>query len=202
MPIITKEEAERAIAPFSEYLVKVVQNAFTDWVKGPYAPQMQTKSIRAQVIYNQMLAHAKRLCDGVDGIRVDSVPHYTGLLVGKDLFIRMKKADERLLSRNYPTKNAQAFNDQDRDLFGGLIRLELVYQLDEMGTSVERIVLVQRHKKAVVWMIDLYGAAPMAQNVLPFAPQPANDGPSVAERIVKPKRKSTHEKQDASNGSK
>jgi len=128
------------------------------------------------------------------------VPHYTGLLVGRDLFIRMKKADKKLLSRNYPTANALAFVDQDRDLFGGLARLELVYQLNDVGTAIERIVLLQRHKQSVVWMIDLLGAAPMAQNVLPFAPEPTGDGTPVAKRIVKPKRKSDREKKDVSTG--
>lgn len=200
MPMITEVAAEQAIRPFSEKLVEVVQTAFSDWLNNPYAAYMQTKSFRAHAISNQMIAHAKRLFDGVDGIRVDAVPHYTGLFVGRDIFIRMKKADERMLSRNYPTKHALAFIDQDRDLFGGLTRLELVYQLDDAGTAVERIVLMQRHKSSVVWMIDLFGAAPMAQNVLPFAPQPDEGSGSVAKRIIKPKRKTNREKQDVSTG--
>jgi hypothetical protein len=200
MPIIAQDAAEQAIRPFADQLVEVVQAAFSDWLKNPYASQMQTTSFRAHAVSNQMLANAKRIFDGVEGIRVDSVPHYTGLLVGRNIFIRMKKADERMLSRNYPTKNALAFIDQNRELFGGLARLELVYQLDDAGTAVERIVLMQRHKSSVVWMIDLFGAAPMAQNVLPFAPQPDDSSGSVAQRIIKPKRKTNREKQDVSTG--
>jgi hypothetical protein len=200
MPIIAHNDAELAIRPFADRLVEIVESSFSDWLKGPYASQMQTKAFRAQVISNQMRANAKRIFDGVDGIRIESVPHYTGLLVGSDLFIRMKKADRKLLSRNYPTKNALAFINQDRDLFGGLARLELVYLLDDLGTSVDRIVLLQRHKQSVVWMIDLFGAAPMSQNILPFASEPKGDGTSVAERIIKPKRKSNREKKDVSTG--
>ncbi|WP_093559306.1 hypothetical protein [Pseudoduganella namucuonensis] len=200
MPIITQDAAEQAIRPFSNQFVEIVQTAFSDWLKNPYASQMQTKSFRAQAVSNQMLANAKRIFDKVDGIKVDSVPNYTGILVGRDIFIRMKKADERMLSRNYPTKNALAFVDQDRELFGGLTRLELVYQLDDVGAAVERIVLMQRHKSSVVWMIDLFGSAPMAQNVLPFAPHTDDGSSSVANRIIKPKRKTNREKQDVSTG--
>lgn len=200
MPIITKDSAERAIRPFADQLVAVVEAAFSDWLKNPYASQMQTTSFRAHAISNQLLANAKRIFDGVDGIRVDSVPHYTGLLVGRDIFIRMKKADERMLSRNYPTKSALAFIDQNRELFGGLARLELVYQLDGTGTAVDRVVLMQRHKSSVVWIIDLFGEAPMQQNLLPFAPQPGNNSGTVAQRIVKSKRKTKRDKQDVSTG--
>ncbi|KQZ38953.1 hypothetical protein [Massilia sp. Root1485] len=200
MPIIAHNAAELAIRPFADRFVEVVQSSFKDWLEGPYASQMQTKAFRAQVVSNQMRANAKRIFDGMDGIRVESVPHYTGLLVGRDLFIRMKKADKKLLSRNYPTQNALAFVDQDRDLLGGLARLELVYQLNDVGTAIERIVLLQRQKQSVVWMIDLFGASPMAQNVLPFAPEPAGEGTSVAKRIMKPKRKSDSEKKDVSTG--
>ncbi|KQY00338.1 hypothetical protein ASD28_13585 [Massilia sp. Root133] len=200
MPIIAHNAAELAIRPFADRFVEVVQSSFKDWLEGPYASQMQTKAFRAQVVSNQMRANAKRIFDGMDGIRVESVPHYTGLLVGRDLFIRMKKADKKLLSRNYPTQNALASVDQDRDLLGGLARLELVYQLNDVGTAIERIVLLQRQKQSVVWMIDLFGASPMAQNVLPFAPEPAGEGTSVAKRIMKPKRKSDSEKKDVSTG--
>jgi hypothetical protein len=200
MPIITQDAAEQAIGPFADQLVEVVQTAFSDWLKNPYAAQMQSTSFRAHAVSNQMLANAKRIFDAVEGIRVDSVPHYTGLLVGRDIFIRMKKAGQRMLSRNYPTKSALAFIDQSQELFGGLVRLELVYQLNNAGTAMERIVLMQRHKSLVVWMMDLYGAAPMEQNVLPFAPQQDDGAGSVAQRIIKPKRKSNREKQDVSTG--
>lgn len=200
MPIITQNAAEQAIRPYINQFVEIVLAAFSDWLKNPYAAQMQTKSFRAHAVSNQMLVHAKRIFDTVDGVRVASVPNYIGILVGSDIFIRMKKADERMLSRNYPTKNALAFVDQEQELFGGLTRLELVYQLDDVGAEVERIVLMQRHKCSVVWTIDLFGSAPMVQNVLPFAPQIDDGSSSVANRIVKPKRKTNREKQDVSTG--
>jgi len=113
----------------------------------------------------------------------------------------MKKADQRLLSRNYPTQSALAFVDQTRDMFGGIARLELVYLLDDSETSIERVVLMQRHKNSVAWMIDLLGQDPMAQNVIPFAEPPSTpDVGSVAKRIIKPKLKIQDDEQDVSNG--
>lgn len=199
MPMITQEEAEHAVRPFAEQCVAVIRSAFDDWLQGPYTHQMQRKSLRASIISNQMLANARRVFDNVPGVRVDDVPGYTGLLVGDNIFIRMKKADENLMSRNYPTKSALAYIDQSKDMFGGLVRLELVYQLGAYGTKIERIALLQRHKCSVVWHIDLLDSGAAMQEVLPFAQPPAPEG-SAAQRMLKPKRKSKKEEKDVSTG--
>lgn len=199
MPLILQEEAELAIRPFADQCVAVIHSSFADWLTGPYAHQMQRNSLRANIISNQMLANARRVFDNVPGVRVDDVPGYTGLLVGDNIFIRMKKADKNLMSRNYPTKSALAYVDQSKDMFGGLVRLELVYQLGAYGTKIERIALLQRHKSKVVWHIDLLDTATAVQEVLPFAQPPAPEG-SAAQRVLKPKRKSKNEEKDVSTG--
>lgn len=199
MPLISQEDAKQALQPYTDHFVTVIRSAFDDWLKGPYTHQMQRKSLRANVISNQLLANARRVFDGINGIRVDDVPGYTGLLVGENIFVRMKKADEKLMSRNYPTKSALAFVDQSKDMFGGLVRLELVYQLGAFGTEIERIALLQRHKSKIVWHIDLLESGAGIQEVLPFAQPPSPEG-SAAQRVLKPKRKSKNEEQDVSTG--
>jgi Uri superfamily endonuclease len=84
-------------------------------------------------------------------------------------------------------------------MFGGLVRLELVYQLGAYGTKIERIALLQRHKNKVVWHIDLLDSGAAIQEVLPFAQPPAPEG-SAAQRVLKPKRKSKKEEKDVSTG--
>ena len=199
MPLISQEDAEQAVRPYADQFVAVVRSAFDDWLNGPYTHQMQRKSLRASVISNQMLANARRVFDNVGGIRVDDVPGYTGLLVGDNIFIRMKKADEKLMSRNYPTKSALAFVDQSKDLFGGLVRLELVYNLGSFGTEIERIALLQRHKSKVVWHIDLLESGTGIQEALPCAQPPAPEG-SAAKSVLKKKRNSGQEEKDVSTG--
>jgi hypothetical protein len=200
MPILDQSSAARAIEPFISDFVHIVQTAWSDWRTGVVAPQMQHKRVRANVVWNQLISHAKRRFDGRDGIRVETLTPWDGVLIGDSIFVRMKKADQKLLSRNYPTKSALAFVDQTRDLFGGIARLELVYLLDDSETEIERIVLVQRHKSSVAWMIDLLGQPPMSQNVIPFADPPAPSGDSIAKRIIKPKHTIHNDKQDFSNG--
>lgn len=199
MPLISQEDAEQAIRPYADLFVAVVRSAFDDWLTGPYTHQMQRKSLRANIISNQMLVNARRLFDGVNGIRVEDVPGYTGLLLGGNIFIRMKKADEKLMSRNYPTKSALAYVDQSKDMFGGMVRLELIYNLGSFGTEMERIALLQRHKSKIVWHIDLLDAGAGIQQLLPFAQPPAPEG-TAAKSVLKPKRKSGNEERDVSTG--
>lgn len=201
MPVITQEAAENAVRPYADDFIHIVQSAWSDWLGDAIAAQMQHKRVRANYVWNQLLARAKRQFDDKAGIRVTTFAPWDGVLIGDNIFIRMKKADKQLLSRNYPTKSALAFLDQTRDMFGGVARLELVYLLDDSETKIERIVLVQRQKQSVVWMIDLLGADPMMQNVIPFAEPPA-DKPagSVADRVLKPKRKLPDNDKDVASG--
>jgi hypothetical protein len=199
VPLITQAAAEAAVRPHFDDLVHVVQAAWKDWREASIASQMQHKRVRANYVWNQLIAHAKRRFDGHAVVRVETISRWDGLLVGDAIFIRMKKANRDLLSRNYPTQSALAFLDQTQDLFGGVARLELVYLLDDSETSIERIVLMQRHRNSVAWMIDLFGEAPMLQNVIPLSEPPAPTG-SVAQRIMKPKREQNDGNKDVSTG--
>lgn len=95
-----------------------------------------------------------------------------------------------MLSSNYPTRSAVAFNDASVDLFDGVARLELIYGLDNLGTTVDKIVLVQRHRNQILWAIDLLKpAASTKQTVIPMPIQPPASAPAT--RIIKPKRTHT-----------
>ena len=202
MPILDQDVAERAIQPFKQDFIHIFQTAWNDWRESAIAPQMQDKRVRANNVWNQLLSHAKRRFDGRDGVRVETKKPWIGVLIDENIFIRMKLANQKLLSRNYPTKSALAFVDQEQELFGeGVCRAELVYLLDESETEIERIVLVQRHKKSIVWMIDVLGEPQMEQNVFPFAKAPTPDvHGDVAKRLIKPKHKIEDDKHEVSDG--
>lgn len=198
MPVITQAVAAELLQPFADDLVKVVHDAWADWLTNPIAPNMQNKRVRADVVWNQMITHAKGRLDGYSGVRVKSMAPWDGVMIADKIFVRLKKADDRLFSRNYPTQSAMAFVDQDQDLFEGIARADLVYVLDASETEIERVAVVQRDKNRIAWVVDLMGEAPMAQEVIPFPVTPVQGGPSVADRIIKPKKQA--DKDVASGG--
>lgn len=189
MPTIGKHAAEELLKPYASDFVQIVTDAWADWLSNPVARTMQHKRVRASLVWNQLVTHAKGRLDGRDGIRVqDMAPWDGGILIDNKIYLRIKKAGDDLLSRNYPTPSALAFLDQNQDLFEGIARAELVYQLDKSETEIERVAVVHRHKKSIAWVVDLLGEAPMSQEIIAFPAAPLPNGPSIAERIIKPKK--------------
>ena len=69
-----------------------------------------------------------------------------------------------------------------------MARLELIYTLDALGTSIDRVVIAQRHRSKILWAIDLLGGAEdHGQTVIPLPVAPMNGG-TPAERVLKPKK--------------
>ncbi|WP_147298445.1 hypothetical protein [Cupriavidus taiwanensis] len=205
MPTIDEQEARALVAPHLVKFDSIYRRAWESWLKNPVAARMQDKRVRANVIWNDAVAEAKVMFDGDGEVRFDEKGQWKGLLVGNRLFVRLKKGTAALLSRNVKTKANEAFHDQNRDLFGGIARCELLYVLSEDETELERVVVVQRHKKAVVWSIDALGDFDDGQMIIPFAPVPpgSGGGGSVADRVVKPKKNGENEngtRRDAAAG--
>lgn len=188
MPFAQESQVSAVLRPMYGDLVSLVQRAHRDWMEGPYARTMQDPKVRANVIWNQFLYYAKAHFEGSKLVRVESKAHCQGLLVGTSFFVRMKKGTNQLLSRNYPTQAALDFNDASVDLFDGVARLELIYTLDELGTTIDNVVIAQRHRSKILWAIDLLGGAEdRGQTVIPLPVAPA-DGGTPAQRVLKPKK--------------
>lgn len=132
---------------------------------------------------------------------METVKDWDGVLVNNSVFVRMKKGTHKLLSRNYPTQAALSFHDQIQDLFGGIARLELLYILNDAETDIERITLIQRHKKTVAWSIDLLALHSEEQNVIPLIPAESTQQGSVADRVIKSKEENKGDQQHESSQS-
>lgn len=195
MIVMNSTAAEAALQPYFQVINRVVDGAWKDWRDNPLAPQMQHKRVRATCVWNQLIARSRREFADDPTVRVTTMKEWEGLLFNDRIFVRFKKAPRDLISRNYPTKHALAYNDLKQDLFDGVSRLDLVYVLDASETLIDRICIVQRDGDQVVWRLDVKGVAgDEAQNVLPFAPV-APSGTPVADRVLKSKRK--QERNDA-----
>lgn len=188
MPFASESQVNSVLKPYFGEFVALVQDAHKDWKESSFAASMQDPKVRATVVWNQFLARAKATFESSDVVRVDNKKHWQGLMIGASFFVRMKKGTKQLLSRNYPTQAALDFNDASVDLFEGVVRLELIYTLDGLESSVDRIVIAQRHRNKVLWAIDLLNSAEdQGQTVIPLPKSPAGGG-TPAQRIIKPKK--------------
>jgi hypothetical protein len=191
MIVLKPTDAEALFAPYAQRIARVVHDAWEDWKANPLARTIEHPRVRAICVWNQCVARARREFTDTD-VRVENMREWAGLLFDERVFVRFKKGSSHLLSRNYPTDTAMAFNDPQQDLLGsGIARLDLIYVLDESQVDIERIAIVQRHRSRVAWAIPLHGGTDERQNVIPFAPTPpvGPSTPAVADRILKSKRR-------------
>lgn len=110
---------------------------------------------QATCIYDHMVAEATRRFDGNGAVRP---LEQRGLLLwafGDHTLIRFKKMDEDGRTRNYPTKQALAFDRQYRleGLPPDATRITVGYLLDETQINIVRVQVARpsRHRGGVDW---------------------------------------------------
>lgn len=113
--------------------------------------------------------------------RLASVAHYdTASFIADDVVLfRLKKADRKLFSSNYPTPLANMFHRHSADLFGheGFHRVQIVHTFNRFQTAIEWIGVVAREGKNIIWDFELRRGE---GKVIPFPVAPtAPAGPSV-----------------------
>jgi len=93
------------------------------------------------------------------------------------VLVRLKHADFRLRTSNYPTELAQLFDDPQADLFGysGLQRVEAVYIPNQFETDVLWSGVVAHDGDNELWHFELTApaVAPVASLPKPVLPPPA-----------------------------
>ncbi|AUY12855.1 MULTISPECIES: hypothetical protein [Enterobacterales] len=194
MALIEKEEAHIACNPYFRTFTSVINNAWESWLANDVARRLVDKRARASVLRNDVLFYLKTEIEDskLDGIKYVKVPHQEGFLIGDRYFVRVKKGNKSMRSSNYPTQRALDFHNPDVELFGGLIRLELIYILSDDGVGVDKIVLTQRNGKYVAWALDLtaenvYSITDFESELDVDVNQPETTVP-VAKTVVRSKR--------------
>lgn len=108
----------------------------------------------ANCVYDHILAHALVAFDEKPGIRPIEAPGGLRLWVVDDAVVfRIKKMDEDGKSRNYPTKQAKAF-DRMRTIDGvpdAPVRVNVGYLLDATATQIRRVQVARPNGPNVDW---------------------------------------------------
>jgi len=194
MSLINKEEAHSVCQPYYNTLTSVFDNVWKNWLQNDVARRLIDKRVRSAVLRNDALFFLKDSIEtsNLKGIKYVKMPYQVGFLIQDRYFVRIKKGDKSLRSSNYPTQRALDFHNPEMDMFGGLVRLELLYILSDDGVGIDKIVITQRNGKFVAWAIDLTDEnlyeMPVSKLELNIPqPQPVKTV-SPAKSVVKPKR--------------
>lgn len=190
MSLISKEEALAELEPFFPLFRKAIHAAWDSWVSGPVAPRMQHKRVRANVVWNDYFFEMlNEISQGQhSGIRFAKIPYNQGFAINDRFFVKFKKADSNFLSSNFQTQSSLKYHDPEIDMFGGEVRLELLYVLDRDAIYIEKIAIIQRKDKFVAWAIDVEG-----ENVIEMSNVIAQEvdvaSETVAKKVIKSRKK-------------
>jgi hypothetical protein len=145
---------------------------------------------RASTVRALMWEHSVDQVMGVvgDDAGLVSVQHHdTASFIADDrVLFRLKKADRKLFSRNYPTSLANLFHRHDADLFGheGFQRVEIVHTFNRFYTALDWIGVVARQDGKVIWNFELRNRGD-EREVIPFPAAPkAPAGGTVVRPII------------------
>ncbi|MFG1416998.1 hypothetical protein V5F38_04170 [Xanthobacter sp. V0B-10] len=122
-------------------------------------------------------------------------------IINDAVLFRFKHADVSLTTANFPTPEAEQFDDHDIDLYGyaGLQRVELCYVLNEFETDVIWVGVAARHKGVHLWKIELNDAGVVVPSAeLPLI-EPEAD-PAKLAKIKAPGQQTVEKKTKDSGG--
>ena len=112
-----------------------------------------SKRASAACIYDHMVEEAERRFATRSDVRAIEIRGLRLWIVGDLAVMRAKKMDEDGRSRNYPTKQAKAFDRMEQ--LPGLpaipVRLTMGYLLDETETAIKRVQVAQPDGKNIDW---------------------------------------------------
>ena len=120
-----------------------------------------------------------------DDAGLASIQHYdTASFIAEDrILFRLKKADRKLFSSNYPTPLSSLFHQHGADLFGheGFQRVEIVHTFNTFHTALNWIGVVARDDGKVIWDFELRRRE--EGEVIPF---PVAPKAPAGETVVRP----------------
>ena len=198
MPIPFQDDVVAAIERHDRDLrCRAAIEAAWSFVQGRY-PELawfRRKSTARHLMWEHSV---QNVIEAMEDTGVRPIPHHdtVSFVLDDKILVRLKKADNQLITKNYPTPLANLFHRHERDLFGhgGYQRVELVHVFNRLQTSLIWIGIVARDEKQnILWEHELRsGGATIVE--LPSAPRPT----PAADTVLRPAEtgKEKREKED------
>ena len=177
--IIDESAARAVLAPLHDEFFGVIDSAWSRFQAGPATlTQRPSNRYRANAMADLMVDEARQRFGDRTGVRILEGDRFL-LNVENCVLVQFKKVDQELLSANYQTPTAVAFDGQ-RTLPGlpDVSRITIGYQPDVAWSEISSVVVLLRRGRHLMWNYELEQALAETTAVQPLA----------TEVIVKPKR--------------
>lgn len=166
MAVPNREVVQWSLSRLEAQLQSIVMQAWQDWLESPESARLVYSRTRASFVWDRMVALAKDRLLTLPGVACYEKDETVSFAVDDTVLFRFKKGDARGMSRNYPTQTALTFHDPQQVFpgFPELVRVDVVYVLNQLETRVERVLVVARNGGRKLWdyalVVTAISAAP------------------------------------------
>jgi hypothetical protein len=197
VPIAVQSEVEPVLGVFAKRLRAVLDRAMEDWLAIPNRGQFVYPRTRANIIFDHIIRHALIEFDG-DGentVKALPEPQSVKFLFQSSVVARFKKGNARGVGANIETQAVLDYIDPQASFDGlpSIHRVEIVYQLNILGTGYAEVAVVARDKRTRIWSYPLTGRP--SADIIPITPRTP---PVLTPPAVTPKPRAD-EKSDEEN---
>lgn len=166
------------IGDFELRIRSILEGAWDDWLEEPKKGIKSSRS-RASIVFDFIKHRALTEFDGDPNIRAIPRGQTIQFLFKDQVLVRFKKANSAGIGSNIETAAVLRFVDPQLsipDLLPEVLRIEICYHLDALGTKLETLAVAARDRRRRIWGYEL--ARPSIAEVLPFTPRPSSPPPS------------------------
>lgn len=183
MTIPSQAAVRPALDEIRDHIVGSIHEAWNDWMASDHVGVWRCKRSRANFVWEQIVERAQSSLSDHDTVHVIDGHETIKFLIHDSVLFRFKKADDSGRTANVATQLALAFHDHEQNLFGlpEVLRVEVVYKLNKLETSIQDICVVARDGDQVAWEYSLLDA----DDVVEPLPMPAPEPEQPAAKIVK-----------------
>lgn len=171
MPVAVREEVEAVLDNFTIRLRGVLDRAMEDWSAYPNKAWLMFARDRSNIIFSYIIRHAVEEFDGDQDIHVLREPQTVKFLFRDSVLVRFKKGNAKGVGSNIETQAVLEFIDPQLSFSGlpSVNRVEVVYQLDVIGSRYAEVSVVARDRNSRIWAYPLT-AKPSAE-IIPLPPR-------------------------------
>ncbi len=159
MPIADKSEVEATLESFTVRLRSVLDRAMEDWAAVPQKSWFIHARTRSNIIFDLIARHAQSEFDEDSDVHIIREPQTVKFLFLGRVLARFKKGNAKGVGSNIETQAVMDFIDPQGSFAGlpDVHRVEIVYQLNILGTGYAEVAVVARDQRTRVWAYPLTG---------------------------------------------
>jgi hypothetical protein len=190
----TKDNVRAVLSPYHGVIRKIILDAWDEWravqafrVSVGMSPILYSRTV-SNYVFDAIARRAIPALGAEEKINVD-LETQTFRFYLRGLAARIKKGGEDRLGSSIPTLTALAFEAADGVIAGlppETAKIEIIWLPNEIGTLVDRILVVARDGDSLLWEYDIDDAA-AAPDVVPFPLRTDGTDPPDGDDLIKPK---------------